>query len=203
MTDLDFDTHVILLGAEHERIAAALVLYDPDGTPLAPGKDPLWKVHYDNKEPIALSFGRIIALAGDHFTNLSDKNRSPICGAFFGQETSEAAMEARFTSMVDSMKYDKEGFLPALDGLIECEKKAVDIVERSSSSVKQAFHQHTCGIPTDKQFWDAASYGSNPLKDPIAFEKSVDNFGFMLSLYAWASYINADHFVSLHYGKSM
>lgn len=133
---------------------------------------------------------------------MSDKNRSPICGAFFGQETSEAAMEARFASMVDSMKYDKEGFLPALDGLMECEKKAVDVVQRSGDSVKQAFHQHTCGIPTDKQFWEAASYGSSPL-DPEALKKSLDNFGLMLSLYAWASYINADHFVSLHYGKAM
>lgn len=89
-------------------------------------------------------------------------------------------MEDRFSSMVDSFKDDRDGYLKKLNNLIAEECNAVDAQKKANGSAKQAYHEHICGIPTDSSFFYATA-GLYPL----------------LSLYTWAASINADHFVSI------
>lgn len=162
-----------------------MILYDCKGKKTKSGADVLFQVLYKKGEEaedddiVDLSFGRIIALAGDHFTNISDENRSPICGAFFKNETSK---EERFESMVNNVKLDYDGYLRELNDLINKECDSVrKISEDPDQSVAEAYHKHDCGIPSNWSFYQASL---NPTK-----------FGILLSGYAWNSYINADHFV--------
>lgn len=140
--------------------------------PVKMGKS-LWK------KTITLKFGRIIALAGDYYSTWEKGNndRVPICGAFYD---SPSTPQKRFQTAVDSLIFDKDGFLDALTNIINGEYTTVHQVHSSGESVSQAYHNHACGIPTD----------------PVLVHATQGIWSF-LSLYAWLGYINADHFVSL------
>lgn len=153
---------------------------------MIPQSKPLFTLkRHEQPTGIEYSFGRIIAISGDHYTNRSDPNRSPICGAFFGMPTTKQAIQNRFASMVNSVEEDSDKYAYALAQLIDDECNAVQKLLSYDDSVKKAYHQHTCGIPTDTNFWDATQ-----------FHNKIEYLEKLGALYAWAGYTNADHFVS-------
>jgi hypothetical protein len=66
-----------------------------------------------------LTFGRIIALAGDFYTN---PDRTPICGAFYNHPNENS--ETRFLSMVDSLEEDRDLHVQKVCDVLDKEVKA-------------------------------------------------------------------------------
>ncbi|KAL3422073.1 hypothetical protein PVAG01_06229 [Phlyctema vagabunda] len=168
--------------SEHEAVSQGVILKDIYGRETVAEVHEIYPVKTKprsggDEQIIPIKFGRIIALAGDHYSNAEDSNRTPICGAFFGEESDEKAKK-RFISAVESLIYDKDHNLIALTDLLDKESHAVQVTAQAEDDVAQAFHSHTCGIPTDRQWFDSNKYANVP----------------WASLYAWLSYINADHF---------
>ncbi|KAK8061152.1 hypothetical protein PG997_015373 [Apiospora hydei] len=137
---------------------------------------------------VKLTFGHIVALAGDFYTNREDrKNYFPIADTDqFGRDKgsrSKKTIEQRFDCAVTSLIEDQDGYLKRVQALLDQEHDTVDHALQEDESVARAYHTHAtydnCHIPTDKEFFKAA-----PTPD---LEK-------MLSFYAWLAYTNIDHF---------
>lgn len=175
-------------GAEHERTADGLLLYDIYGkrekNAFTHG---VWVINRGDKF-YELKFGRIIALAGDHYSTHDTESwfpqRGPVCGFQYYKDLSFDGCIKRFRSAVESLAYDLDGYFPDIAALMDKECGAVAKVEQDKGSVKQIYHRHDCGIPTDKEWFDALK------------KIGPGGAGRLLSLYAWFSYVNFDHFVS-------
>lgn len=178
-------------GAEHERTADGLFLYDIYGKREKNAFDHgVWVINrvVDGKPKFyELKFGRIIALAGDHYSThdpelgIWKSQRGPVCGFHYYKDLSFNGCIKRLRSAVESLAYDLDGYFPAIAAIMDQECGAVAKREQQGGSVKDLYHRHDCGIPSDKSWFDA-------LKSSGA--------GRFLSLYAWFAYINFDHFVS-------
>lgn len=183
-------------GAEHERTADGLFLYDIYGKRDKNAFDHgVWVINreIDGKQKFyELKFGRIIALAGDHYSvhdpelGMLKSQRGPVCGFQYYKDLSFEACIQRFRSAVESLAYDLDGYFPAIAGLMDRECGAVAKREQDGGSVKDLYHRHDCGIPSDKEWFNA-------LKSSGA--------GRLFSLYAWFAYVNFDHFVSVAFLK--
>lgn len=90
------------------------------------------------KPPVKLTFGRIIALAGDFYTNREGKtfstvsgNYPPICGAFY---QSSQPPTKRFENAVKSLIEDQDGFLVGITKLLDQEHHTIDRTLESGGS---------------------------------------------------------------------
>ncbi|KAG8670479.1 hypothetical protein FPOAC1_009895 [Fusarium poae] len=187
--------------AEHESVVFGVKLRNIHGVEIPATDHETWSVKasdgtwgiFKKKKEVKLTFGRIIALAGDFYSTHADDNRTPVCGAFFAESPSLSTPEGwnaaviRFRSAVQSLKDDTDRNLIGIGDLIDKEKKGTDEAEKEIKdgenkgdlhTIANAYHDHGCGIPTNKA-WIEATIGLNNPKS---------------SLYAWLSYINADHF---------
>lgn len=183
-------------GAEHEKIAEGVMLWDIHGKKSKDAvKHIVWVIAPNNK-PYPLRFGRIIALAGDHYsTHDSDSakpQRAGISGFHYYPDRSFAACKARFRSAVESLVYDLDGYFPAIAGLMDKECNTMENIinegTKPTTTMKEAYHLHTCGLPSDKEFFLALN------------RPGSSGAGKFVSLYAWFAYVNFDHFVSLSLG---
>ncbi|KAF3931541.1 hypothetical protein ABW19_dt0207749 [Dactylella cylindrospora] len=164
-------------GAEHSAISNNLKIYEFNGTQNPAKTKTLWTVNSRKGGPIGLTFGRIIALGGDHYSN-TDKDRSPICGAFYNYPNTPEGQEYRFDCAVKSLLNDSDGYLAGVTELLDQEEGGVEKAEKLNLSIKQVYHEHSCGLPTDEKFWEVEkSFGATTL-----------------SFYSWLAWINADHF---------
>lgn len=89
----------------------------------------------------------------------------------------------RFESAVTSLLQDQDDYLLAVNSLLKEEWDGVVLAEKQYLSVKQAYHNHQCGLPTDDNFWFAES----DFRTGHVFKS--------LSAYSWLGWLNADHFV--------
>jgi len=99
----------------------------------------LEKIHADKENPVELNFGRIIALAGDFYTNREgtsaggqDGEYNPICGAFY---RSQLTPMQRFHNAVDSLRKDSDGYLRDIWNLLGHEVNLVSQAQRSGQGV--------------------------------------------------------------------
>ncbi|KAJ4012625.1 hypothetical protein NW752_008338 [Fusarium irregulare] len=199
--DNSLDDDRFFEAAEHESVVFGVKLRNIHGVEIpatdhetwsVKASDGNWGIFFPLKE-VKLTFGRIIALAGDFYSSHMDDNRTPVCGAFFAEKLSldnpegwKAAV-ARFKSAVKSLKDDTDRNLVTIGDLIDLEKKGTEEAEKEIEkgdgskdlhTIANAYHDHGCGIPTNPA-WIKATIGWNNPKS---------------SLYAWLSFINADHF---------
>ncbi|GKU09667.1 unnamed protein product [Fusarium langsethiae] len=201
VVDNSLDDDRFFEAAEHESVVFGVKLRNIHGVEIPATDHETWGVKasdgnwgiFKKKKEVILTFGRIIALAGDFYSTHADDNRTPVCGAFFAEspklDTPEGwnAAVSRFRSAVQSLKNDTDRNLITVSDLIEQEKKGNEEAEREIEkgenkgdlhTIANAYHDHGCGIPTNKA-WIEATIGLNNPKS---------------SLYAWLSYINVDHF---------
>ncbi|CAF3592779.1 unnamed protein product [Fusarium graminearum] len=201
VVDNSLDDDRFFEAAEHESVVFGVKLRNIHGVEIPATDHETWSVQasdgtwgiFKKKKEVKLTFGRIIALAGDFYSTHADDNRTPVCGAFFAESPSLSTPEgwnaavSRFKSAVQSLKDDTDRNLISVGDLIEQEEKGTDEAEKEIKkgenkgdlhTIANAYHDHGCGIPTNKAWIEATIGFSNP--------KS--------SLYAWLSYINADHF---------
>ncbi|QPC80200.1 hypothetical protein HYE68_010952 [Fusarium pseudograminearum] len=201
VVDNSLDDDRFFEAAEHESVVFGVKLRNIHGVEIPATDHETWSVQasdgtwgiFKKKKEVKLTFGRIIALAGDFYSTHADDNRTPVCGAFFAESPSLSTLEgwnaavSRFKSAVQSLKDDTDRNLISVGDLIEQEKKGTDEAEKEIEkgenkgdlhTIANAYHDHGCGIPTNKA-WIEATIGFNNPKS---------------SLYAWLSYINADHF---------
>lgn len=90
---------------------------------------------------VSLTFGRIIALAGDFYTNREHKSfldvagdYPPICGAFF---QSPLKPTKRFENAVNSLLKDEDGFLIEITNLLDQEHHVVNKARDLGKSVSR------------------------------------------------------------------
>ncbi|CEI70479.1 hypothetical protein FVEN_g1015 [Fusarium venenatum] len=201
IVDNSLDDDRFFEAAEHESVVFGVKLRNIHGVEIPATDHETWSVKasdgtwgiFKKKKEVKLTFGRIIALAGDFYSTHADDNRTPVCGAFFAESPSLSTPEgwnaavSRFRSAVQSLKDDTDRNLISIGDLIDKEKKGTDEAEKEIKdgenkgdlhTIANAYHDHGCGIPTNKA-WIEATIGFNNPKS---------------SLYAWLSYINADHF---------
>lgn len=178
-------------GAEHERTADGVMLYDIYGNCTTNAfTHGVWVID-KNEKHYELKYGRIIALAGDYYSThdtelgLFDTKRGPICGfnSYPPNEQDFNGCVKRFRSAVEALAYDLDGYYADVNELMSQESDAVKEREHEKGSVKQLYHTHDCGLPKDKEWFDAL------------LKIGPTGAGMFLSLYAWLSYINFDHFV--------
>lgn len=176
-------------GAEHERTADGVMLYDIYGNCTTNAfTHGVWVINKDGKH-YELKYGRIIALAGDYYSThdleLWFPKRGPICGfnSYPPEEQDFDGCVKRFRSAVEALAYDLDGYYKDVNDLMSQESDAVAEREHEKGSVKQLYHTHDCGLPSDKAWFEA-------------LEKiGPTGAGVFISLYAWFSYVNFDHFV--------
>ncbi|RDW72772.1 uncharacterized protein DSM5745_07944 [Aspergillus mulundensis] len=173
--------------AEHEAIAKNLHLWEIWGHH-CPASKTLETIHAGSQQPVALNFGRIIALAGDFYTNRTSNSPeayTPICGRFF--KSNESPM-SRFRNAVESLRTDADGFLRKIWEMIGHEGDLIDAARRHGHSPASAFHSgqvpphihpDNCKLPDDAEWF-------------MAMWRGIDKP--LMSLYAWLAYTNADHF---------
>lgn len=184
-----------IAASEHESIANGVFLKNIFGIPESAIDHDCWKVKahvpgasglFGKKRDINLKFGRVIALAGDFYSSNKDKNRTPICGAFFTKEPTGNPDEdlrfqtERFCSAVKSIVQDDDRNLIQLCKLIDHEHEKIDEHKGEYHTIANIYHEaEQCGLPSSSDFWKATVGYSNP----------------KMSLYTWLLFINADHFV--------
>jgi hypothetical protein len=110
-------------GAEHRAIGDAVKLSDINGNAL-PSTYVLQPIG-----SITLTFGRIISLAGDFYTNRTNigwtyNDYAPICGAYFNPPP--GSPEDRFRDMVQALTTDAAGYLKSVAEKLDQEKVEVD-----------------------------------------------------------------------------
>lgn len=191
--DVDAGGLSLFEGAEHERTADGVMLYDIYGNCTTNAfSHGVWVINRDDKH-YELKYGRIIALAGDYYSTHDtergflglDTKRGPICGfnSYPPNELDFDGCVKRFRSAVEALAYDLDGYYSKVNDLMSQESDAVAEREHEKGSVKQLYHTHDCGLPKDRAWFDALK-----MEGPTGA-------GRLLSLYAWFSYINFDHFV--------
>lgn len=194
-----------LPAAEHESVVFGVKLRNIHGVELPATDHECWTItakdgasgvfgFFKKEQQVKLSFGRIIALAGDFYSSHENEDRTPICGAFSSNTldvNTPAGFEAatrRFRSAVQSLKEDTDRNLVEISRLMDGENHGVHEAEERASkrnptdpihTISNAYHNHECGIPTNKQWWEATMGWNNP----------------KAGLFAWLCFINADHFV--------
>ena len=129
-----------MLAAEHESVVFGVKLRNIHGVEIPATDHDTWSVKASDgnwgiffpKREVKLTFGRIIALAGDFCSSHMDDNRTPVCGAFFAEKLNldnpegwKAAV-ARFKSAVKSLKDDTDRNLITIGDLINLEKKGTE-----------------------------------------------------------------------------
>jgi hypothetical protein len=111
-------------GAEHRAIGDAVVLKDVNGNNVDTPNYTLF-----SKSSINMTFGRIISLAGDFYTNRTDDgwfvtDYAPICGAYYNHPGETP--EFRFNDMVTAMTTDWKSYLKPIANKLDEEKAVVD-----------------------------------------------------------------------------
>lgn len=98
-------------------------------------------VNTQQHEQVPLTFGRIIALAGDFYTNRELSKGSdiaidyaPICGAL---QKSNTPPLKRFENAVTSLVNDRDGYLGKITKLLDHEHRTVDHARELGKSVSK------------------------------------------------------------------
>ncbi|KAL1860897.1 hypothetical protein Plec18170_001411 [Paecilomyces lecythidis] len=187
-----------LEAAEHQATAEDLKLRQTNDVLTAP-TEPLVYVETRENEKIPLTFGRIIALAGDFYTNREPTKGSdieldyaPICGALRKSNTPPLK---RFENAVNSLIQDRDGYLAHITKLLDHENRTVDHARELGKSVSKTYHEggiedhfdpDNCKLPGDTEYFDALKRTREILRHP--------GYNLMLSMYAWLAFTNVDHF---------
>ncbi|KAJ9299455.1 hypothetical protein DTO271G3_3077 [Paecilomyces variotii] len=187
-----------LEAAEHQATAEDLKIRQTNDVLTAP-TEPLVFVETREKQLIPLTFGRIIALAGDFYTNREPTKGSdieldyaPICGALRNSNTPPLK---RFENAVNSLIQDRDGYLAHITKLLDHEHRTVSHARELGKSVSKTYHEggiedhfepDNCKLPGDKEYFDALKNNWELLKHP--------SYNLMLSMYAWLAFTNVDHF---------
>lgn len=108
---------------------------------LTPPTEPLVFVETREKERIPLTFGRIIALAGDFYTNREptkgpdiELDYAPICGALRNSNTPPLK---RFENAVNSLIQDRDGYLAHITKVLDHEQRTVSHARELGKSVSK------------------------------------------------------------------
>ncbi|KAJ5972115.1 uncharacterized protein N7479_002033 [Penicillium vulpinum] len=187
-----------LEAAEHQATAEDLKIRQTNDVLTAP-TEPVVFVDTKKNERIPLTFGRIIALAGDFYTNREPTKGSeigldyaPICGAL---QKSKSAPLKRFENAVNSLLQDRDGYLAQITKLLDHEHRTVGHARELGKSVSKTYHEggiedhfdpDNCKLPGDKEYFDALKDSWEIIQHP--------SYNLMLSMYAWLAFTNVDHF---------
>ncbi|KDN71570.1 hypothetical protein CSUB01_12117 [Colletotrichum sublineola] len=176
-----------LEASEHRATAANVDLFDVRGQKL--DHDEILVTVKARGGEVKLSFGQIIALAGDFYTCREGRGvYFPICdsddfGTSLLNKKSTKTAGQRFDCAVESLLRDQDGYLKKVQDLLDQEHEAVDQARAAGDSVAQTYHtgshQFHCHIPTDREFFEATK---DWLQAPL------------LAAYVWIAYTNIDHF---------
>ncbi|KAJ5203822.1 uncharacterized protein N7498_004701 [Penicillium cinerascens] len=194
-----FKDHLDYLeAAEHQATAEDLKIRQTNDVLTAPTEELIHVFKEDRKIP--LTFGRIIALAGDFYTNREPTkgsdiglNYAPICGAL---QKSNTTPLKRFENAVNSLLQDRDGYLSAIMDLLDHEHRTIDHARDLGKSISKTYHEggiedhfnpDNCKLPSDKQYFDA-------LQDSWQETFKHPSYNVLLSMYAWLAYTNVDHF---------
>lgn len=133
-----------MAAAEHDATAENLKVRLANGVLLAPTEPLVSLTISQDEQQVPLTFGRIIALAGDFYTNREPKQRSrvgldygPICGALRVPGTPDTAPLKRFENAVDSLRFNLDGYLPRITELLDHEHRTVDHARELNVSISK------------------------------------------------------------------